>query len=139
MLDAFVCNACEAVIDSLFPWDYHRRIKSEYEKRKEDRLSDSGVHSALHMLIRFGNPKGQPPTETEEMSTQDPTPEQKDLDRRLRDVEQRLNIRMDEDKKQIQDQVGAVEQRLARIEALLLALLPPAAPAGVPVTNTTHT
>ncbi|KAJ6573541.1 hypothetical protein DFH09DRAFT_1277138 [Mycena vulgaris] len=109
-LDAFVCR------------DYQNRY------RKEALAADSSAHHVLHMLIRFGNTEGKPALEapTTLDSSQDAVPE-RDLDRRLREVEQRLILRMDEDKRELQEQVGAVEQRLARIEALLQALLPLAA------------
>ncbi|KAJ7441736.1 hypothetical protein FB451DRAFT_117361 [Mycena latifolia] len=124
--DAFVCSACEIAIESLYPWDYQTRYRKEA-------LESSSGHNVLHLLIRFGNTEGKPPPEAKALeSSENATPEQQDLDRRLREVEERLILRME---KKLQEQSDAVEQRLARIEALLQALLP--SPASVLKNNHT--
>ncbi|KAJ7689549.1 hypothetical protein B0H17DRAFT_633894 [Mycena rosella] len=119
--DAFVCSACETVIEKLFPWDYQNRY------RKEALVSNSSAHNVLHLLIRFGKTESPPPEALATDISESARSEQRDLNQRLSEIEQRLILRMDGDKKELQQQVGAVEQRLTRIEALLQALLPSAA------------
>ncbi|KAJ6512718.1 hypothetical protein C8R45DRAFT_961144 [Mycena sanguinolenta] len=133
--DAFVCAACEIAVERLLPWEYLRRYRDEVRYHLEIRAagkpqplatSDPRRHNVLHLLIRFGNGDGKasvdvPATEGSDQNLQAPR------DLQLHEVERRLFERMDEDKRQrehLQEQVGAVEQRLMRIEALLAALLP---------------
>ncbi|KAJ6594662.1 hypothetical protein B0H19DRAFT_1247319 [Mycena capillaripes] len=128
--DAFVCSACETAIEELFPWEYLSRYRKEVGYRKKPGLRketlatvNSSAHNVLHLLVRVGNAEGKSPVEGPETDDS----QSLSLDRRdiaLREVEQRLLQRMDGDKRQLQEQVAAVEQRLARIEALLQALLP---------------
>ncbi|KAJ7442970.1 hypothetical protein FB451DRAFT_95665 [Mycena latifolia] len=108
--DAFVCSACETDIERLYPWEYQNRY------RKEARASSS-AHNVLHMLIRFGNTEGKIQVEAAKTveSSENITPEQQYVDRRLREVEERLILRMEKNQEQ-------VDQRLARIEALLQVL-----------------
>ncbi|KAJ7442981.1 hypothetical protein FB451DRAFT_1568782 [Mycena latifolia] len=117
--DAFVCSSCETDIECLYPWEYQSRYHKEA-------LASSSGHNVLHLLIRFGNTEGNPPPEALESSEK-----QQDLDRRLREVEERLIFRMEK----LQEQSDAAEQRLARIEALLQALLP----SSVSVLKNNHT
>ncbi|KAJ7865119.1 hypothetical protein B0H14DRAFT_2574020 [Mycena olivaceomarginata] len=110
-MDAFVCTACETTTEELYPWDYIRRYREEVGYVKEAKeplasLKNPSAHGILHMLIRFGNTA----------STQAADGLATDISQVLHDVEQCLLGRMDEDKRQM-------EQRLARIEALLEALL----------------
>ncbi|KAJ7162341.1 hypothetical protein C8R46DRAFT_1353302 [Mycena filopes] len=141
--DAFVCRACETAIEELFPWNYLRRYRTEVGYHKETVFDKEAkvyketlatfspsAHNILHVLVRIGN------TDAELKPADEATNDGHDLqiaspsgDFGLREVEERLLRRMDEDKKQLREQVGIVEQRLARIEAMLLALLPAASAA----------
>ncbi|KAJ7140878.1 hypothetical protein C8R44DRAFT_974601 [Mycena epipterygia] len=121
---AFVCGACEAAIDALYPWDYHRRLRKEVESPES--------HNLLHLLIRFGNttteaqaksPLEAPPT-VDNDTGKEATVETGEVERQIRAVEQRLLQRMDEDKRQLQELEQRLDLRLARIEALLQGLLP---------------
>ncbi|KAJ7502614.1 hypothetical protein B0H11DRAFT_1989365 [Mycena galericulata] len=118
--DTFVCTACETAIEDLTPWAY----QSRYRKEVLD-----GTHNLLHLLIKFdfaedkSSPEAAAATNNNDSGA---APEQLQLGH-LREVEERLVQRLDEDRTKI----NAMEERLARIEALLKALLPSKAPDGV--------
>ncbi|KAJ7162329.1 hypothetical protein C8R46DRAFT_1283124 [Mycena filopes] len=131
--DAFVCRACETAIEELFPWDYLRRYRTEvryhketvYDKKakvyKETLAAFSpSAHNVLHLLVRIGNtdkdvtPADEATNDSHEQQVVSPSG-----DLRLREVEERLLRRMEEDKEQL-------GERLARMEAMLQALLPAA-------------
>jgi hypothetical protein len=93
--DAFVCDACDGVIDDMMPWDFQERYRIE---RSQSQL----CHNVYHKLVRF---RGQPQT------SDDPNPV-KDVSLPS-EVEERLMKRIEA---VISDRFSELDDRLTRVE-----------------------
>lgn len=133
--DAFVCDACDDLVDESLPWDFQRRYRSEI-------ASGSTAHHVFHNLVRLHDPAAATTIEHSAVK-ESQSLEQPILLEHWDRIEERLWQRTEaliaerfdrvEDHverrfAQVEGRVKQVEERLtdglARIEALLTLLLP---------------